>query len=151
MQPECALRAQRHSHAGGSRIGQRTLTLNPLQVDPVAKGWQGLPAQDGKSGQPRAASEAAAPSVELSPGLTLTVDELFNVMRPQNRGRAGSSLVWPSSPTLQAAQGLSVTRAQACNRALIDTFLAATASFIGRSLLPRRTGLARIALVRAAS
>ena len=74
-------------------------------------------------GQLLAAFKAAAPRLGLSPRLVHAVDWLFRFTQPQDWGRGGRPIVWPSASLQQEALGLSPTRAKALNRALIETGL----------------------------
>jgi hypothetical protein len=51
------------------------------------------------------------------------IDWLFKFTQPQDWGRGGHPIVWPSSSTQQDALGLSATRVKALNRALIEAGL----------------------------
>ena len=74
-------------------------------------------------GQVLAAFKAAAPRLGLSPRLVHAVDWLFRFTQPQDWGRGGRPIVWPSASLQQEALGLSPTRAKALNRALIEAGL----------------------------
>ena len=71
-------------------------------------------------GQLLAAFKAAAPRLGLSPRLVHAVDWLFRFTQPQDWGRGGRPIVWPSASMQQEALGLSPTQAKAINRALIE-------------------------------
>jgi replication initiation protein RepC len=71
-------------------------------------------------GQLLAAFKAAAPRLGLSPRLVHAVDWLFRFTQPQDWGRGGRPIVWPSAATQQDALGLSESRVKALNRALIE-------------------------------
>jgi replication initiation protein RepC len=119
MTIESALEAQRERHAG-TPTGFRRLTPGLLRVDRVAEGFAGLPDGVTVPGQLLAAFKAAAPRLGLSPNLVHAVDWLFRFTQPQDWGRAGRPIVWPSAETQQVALGLSPTRTKAINRALIE-------------------------------
>jgi replication initiation protein RepC len=74
-------------------------------------------------GQLLAALKAAAPRLGLSPRLVHAVDWLFRFTQPQDWGRGGRPIVWPSASMQQEALGLSATRMKAINRALIEAGL----------------------------
>ena len=74
-------------------------------------------------GQLLAAFKAAAPRLGLSPRLVHAVDWLFRFTQPQDWGRGGRPIVWPSASMQQEALGLSATRVKAINRALIEAGL----------------------------
>jgi replication initiation protein RepC len=122
MQTECALGAQRGSYAGGP-TGFRRLTASLLQADRAAEAFDGLPDGVTVHGQLLAAFKAAAPRLGLSPRLVHAIDWLFKFTQPQDWGRGGRPIVWPSASTQQDALGLSTTRVKALNRALIDAGL----------------------------
>jgi replication initiation protein RepC len=71
-------------------------------------------------GQLLATFKAAAPRLGLSPRLVHAVDWLFRFTQPQDWGRGGRPIVWPSASMQQEALGLSPTRVKAINRALIE-------------------------------
>ena len=119
MTIESALEAQRGRHAG-TPTGFRRLTPGLLKVDRVAESFAGLPDGVTVPGQLLAAFKAAAPRLGLSPNLVHAVDWLFRFTQPQDWGRAGRPIVWPSADTQQVALGLSPTRTKAINRALIE-------------------------------
>ena len=58
-------------------------------------------------GQLLAAFKAAAPRLGLSPRLVHAVDWLFRFTQPQDWGRGGRPIVWPSASLQQEALGLS--------------------------------------------
>ena len=107
----------------GSPTGFRRLTPSLLQADRTAEGFDGLPDGVTVPGQLLAAFKAAAPRLGLSPRLVHAVDWLFRFTQPQDWGRGGRPIVWPSASLQQEALGLSPTRAKALNRALIETGL----------------------------
>jgi hypothetical protein len=51
------------------------------------------------------------------------VDWLFRFTQPQDWGRGGRPIAWPSASLQQEALGLSATRVEAINRALIEAGL----------------------------
>ena len=103
--------------------GFRRLTPSLLQADRTAEGFDGLPDGVTVPGQLLAAFKAAAPRLGLSPRLVHAVDWLFRFTQPQDWGRGGRPIVWPSASMQQEALGLSPTRAKAINRALIEAGL----------------------------
>ena len=64
-------------------------------------------------GQVLAAFKAAAPRLGLSPRLVHAIDWLFKFTQPQDWGRGGRPIVWPSASMQQDALGLSATRVKA--------------------------------------
>jgi replication initiation protein RepC len=71
-------------------------------------------------GQLLAAFKAASPRLGLSPRLVHAVDWLFRFTQPQDWGRGGRPIVWPSASMQQEALGLSPSQVKAINRALIE-------------------------------
>ena len=122
MQTECALGAQRGSFAGVP-TGFRRLTPSLLQVDRAAHAFDGLPEGVTVPGQVLAALKAAAPRLGLAPRLVHAIDWLFKFTQPQDWGRGGRPIVWPSSSMQQEALGLSASQVKATNRALIEAGL----------------------------
>ena len=119
MTMESAREAQGRGYAGGP-TGFRRLTPSLLRADRTAKGFDGLPEGVTVPGQLLAAFKAAAPRLGLSPRLVHAVDWLFRFTQPQDWGRGGRPIVWPSAATQQDALGLSESRVKALNRALIE-------------------------------
>jgi len=119
MTQESALWAPGERHAG-SPTGFRRLTPGLLKVDRTAESFSGLPNGVTMHGQLLAAFKGAAPSLGLSPRLVHAIDWLFRFTMPQDWGRGGRPIVWPSASTEQEALGLSPTRTKAINRALIE-------------------------------
>ncbi len=122
MQTESALRAPGESYAG-TPTGFRRLTQGLLAADRKASGYDGLPDGVTLHGQLLAAFKAAAPSLGLSLRLVHAVDWLFRFTQPQDWGRGGRPIVWPSASLQQDAFGLSATRVKALNRELIEAGL----------------------------
>ena len=122
MTMESAREAPGEGYAG-SPTGFRRLTPSLLQADRTAEGFDGLPDGVTMPGQVLAAFKAAAPRLGLSPRLVHAVDWLFRFTQPQDWGRGGRPIVWPSASLQQEALGLSPTQAKALNRALIETGL----------------------------
>jgi replication initiation protein RepC len=91
-----------------------------LRADRTAAAFDGLPDGVTVPGQLLAAFKAAAPRLGLSPRLVHAVDWLFRFTQPQDWGRGGRPVVWPSASMQQEALGLSATRVKAMNRALIE-------------------------------
>ena len=122
MTMESAPEAPGGSYAGGP-TGFRRLTPSLLRADRAAAGFDGLPEGVSTPGQLLAAFKAAAPRLGLSPRLVHAVDWLFRFTQPQDWGRGGRPIVWPSAATQQEALGLSESRVKALNRALIEVGL----------------------------
>jgi replication initiation protein RepC len=122
MAKESALEAQ-GGRCAGSPTGFRRLTPGLLSADRMAEGFAGMPDGVTVPGQLLAAFKAAAPRLGLSPRLVHAVDWLFRFTQPQDWGRGGRPIVWPSAETQQLALGLSPTRTKAANRALIEAGL----------------------------
>src|SRR5271169_338962 len=122
MTMESAPEAQGGGYAGGP-TGFRRLTRSLLRADRTAEGFTGLPEGVTMPGQLLAAFKAAAPRLGLSPRLVHAVDWLFRFTQPQDWGRGGRPIVWPSASTQEEALSLSPTRAKAINRALIEAGL----------------------------
>jgi len=117
-----AREAQGEGHAG-SPTGFRRLTPSLLRADRTAGDFDGLPDDVTAPGQLLAAFKAAAPRLGLSPRLVHAVDWLFRFTQPQDWGRGGRPIVWPSASLQQEALGLSPTQVKAINRALIEAEL----------------------------
>jgi len=122
MAKESALEAPGGSYAGHP-TGFRRLTPGLLQADRTAESFAGLPDGVTMHGQLLAALKAAAPRLGLSPRMVHAVDWLFRFTQPQDWGRGGRPIVWPSASVQQEALGVSATRAKAINRALIEAGL----------------------------
>jgi replication initiation protein RepC len=122
MQTESALGAPGESYAGAP-TGFRRLTPSLLQVDRAADAFDGLPDGVTVHGQLLAALKAAAPSLGLALRHVHAIDWLFKFTQPQDWGRGGRPIVWPSASLQQDAFGLSATRVKALNRALIEAGL----------------------------
>lgn len=122
MTMESALEASGTRFAG-SPTGFRRLTPGLLRVDHTAEAFAGLPEHVTNHGQLLAAFKAAAPWLGLSPRLVHAVDWLFRFTMPQDWGRGGRPIVWPSASLQQEALGLSATQVKAINRALIEAGL----------------------------
>src|ERR1700722_8702492 len=116
-----------HAAPGGSYAGPptgfRRLTPGLLKADRTAESFAGMPDGVTMHGQLLAAFKAAAPRLGLSPRLVHAVDWLFRFTQPQDWGRGGRPIVWPSAAMQQEALGLSATRVKAINRALIEAGL----------------------------
>ncbi len=102
-----------------SPTGFRRLTPELLHADRAAEAFAGLPEGVSTPGQLLAAFKAAAPRLGLSPRLVHAVDWLFRFTQPQDWGREGRPIVWPSAAVQQEALGLSESRVKMANRALI--------------------------------
>jgi replication initiation protein RepC len=122
MTMESAREAQGGGYAGGP-TGFRRLTPSLLRADRTAEDFGGLPDDVTVPGQLLAAFKAAAPRLGLSPRLVHAVDWLFRFTQPQDWGRGGRPIVWPSASLQQEALGLSPTQVKAINRALIEAGL----------------------------
>ena len=108
MTMESALEAPGGGFAG-SPTGFRRLTPGLLKVDRMAESFAGLPDGVTMHGQLLAAFKAAAPRLGLSPRLVHAIDWLFRFTKPQDWGRGGRPIVWPSASVQQEALGLSAT------------------------------------------
>jgi replication initiation protein RepC len=122
MTMESAREARGEGCAGGP-TGFRRLTPSLLRADRTAEDFDGLPDDLTAPGQVLAAFKAAAPRLGLSPRLVHAVDWLFRFTQPQDWGRGGRPIVWPSASLQQEALGLSPTQVKAINRALIEAEL----------------------------
>ena len=122
MVKDSALEAPGERRAGHP-TGFRRLTPGLLKADRTAEGFAGLPDGVTMHGQLLAAFKAAAPRLGLSPRLVHAVDWLFRFTQPQDWGRGGRPIVWPSALMQQEALGLSPTQVKAINRALIEAGL----------------------------
>jgi replication initiation protein RepC len=94
-----------------------------LRVDRAAEAFDGLPSGVSVHGQLLAAFKAGAPRIGLGPRLVHAIDWLFRFTQPQDWGRGGRPIVWPSALMQREALGLSETRVKALNRALIEAGL----------------------------
>src|SRR5271165_5967394 len=124
MTMESAREARGEGRAGAP-TGFRRLTPSLLRADRAAAGFDGLPDGVSVPGQLLAAFKAAAPRLGLPPRLVHAVDWLFRFTMPQDWGRGGRPIVWPSASMQQEALGLSPSRVKAVNRALIEAGLIA--------------------------
>ena len=122
MAKENALEASGESCAG-SPTGFRRLTPSLLRADHAAEGFNGLPDGVTMPGQLLAALKSAASRLGLSPRLVHAVDWLFRFTQPQDWGRGGRPIVWPSASLQQEAFGLSPSQVKAVNRQLIEAGL----------------------------
>jgi replication initiation protein RepC len=100
--------------------GFRRLTPGLIKVDRIAEGFSGLPEGVTVHGQLLAAFKAAAPRLGLATRLVHAVDWLFRFTQPQDWGRGGRPIVWPSALLQQEALGVSETQAKRVNRYLIE-------------------------------
>jgi len=119
MATESAREAQGEGYAGAP-TGFRRLTPSLLRADRTAEGFDGLPEGVEAPGQLLAAFKAAAARLGLSPRLVHAVDWLFRFTQPQDWGRGGRPIVWPSAGMQQDSLGLSPSQTKALNRALIE-------------------------------
>jgi Replication protein C N-terminal domain len=101
-------REARGEGCAGAPTGFRRLTPSLLRADRTAAGFDGLPDGVTVPGQLLAAFKAAAPRLGLSPRLVHAVDWLFRFTQPQDWGRGGRPIVWPSASMQQEALGLSI-------------------------------------------
>jgi replication initiation protein RepC len=104
----------------GVPTGLRRLTPSLLHADRTAESFAGLPDGVSAPGQLLAAFKAAAPRLGLSPRLVHALDWLFRFTQPQDWGRGGRPIVWPSAAMQREALGLSASQVKAINRALIE-------------------------------
>jgi replication initiation protein RepC len=133
---------------GGTRAGRptgfRRLTPALLQADRLAESFAGLPEGVTVPGQLLAAFKAGAPCLGLSPRLVNGVDWLFRFTQPQDWGRGGRPIVWPSAALQREALGLSATQVKAINRALIKAGLVTMKDSPNGKRYGRRDGQKRI-------
>jgi len=118
-----AMESAREAHGegcAGAPTGFRRLTPSLLRADRTAESFDGLPDGVTVPGQLLAAFKAAAARLGLSPRLVHAVDWLFRFTQPQDWGRGGRPIVWPSASLQQEALGLSESRVKALTRALIE-------------------------------
>jgi len=85
----------------------------------------GLPEGVSTPGQLLAALKAAASRLGIAPRLVHAIDWLFRFTQPQDWGRGGRPVVWPSASMQQEALGLSPTQVKETNRRLIELGLVA--------------------------
>jgi replication initiation protein RepC len=138
-----ALDAHRERIAGHP-TGFRRLTPGGLNVDRMAEGFAGLPEGVTVPGQVLAALKAAAPRLGLPMRLVHAVDWLFRFTQPQDWGRGGRPMVWPSAELQRQALGLSATQAKAVNRQLIEAGLVSMRDSPNGKRYGRRDGQGRI-------
>ena len=143
MTQESARRAPGGVHAGRP-TGFRRLTPGLLQADRTAEGFSGLPEGVAVPGQLLAALKAAAPRLGLAPRLVHAIDWLFRFTQPQDWGRGGRPIVWPSASMQQEALGLSESRVKMLNRALIESGLITMKDSPNGKRYGRRDGQKRI-------
>ena len=105
--------------------GFRRMTPGLLKADRTADGFAGLPEGVSTPGQLLAALKAAAPRLGIAPRLVHAVDWLFRFTQPQDWGRGGRPVVWPSASMQQEALGLSPTQVKETTRRLIELGLVA--------------------------
>jgi len=122
MATENAQEARGESYASVP-TGFRRLTPSLLKAERTAEGFDGLPEGVEVPGQLLAAFKAAAARLGLSPRLVHAVDWLFRFTQPQDWGKGGRPIVWPSASLQQEALGLSESRVKALTRALIEAGL----------------------------
>jgi replication initiation protein RepC len=122
MAMESAPEAQRDSFVP-TPTGLRRLTPSLLKADRTAESFAGLPDGVTVHGQLLAAFKAAAPRLGVSARLVHAVDWLFRFIQPQDWGRGGRPIVWPSASMQADALGLSGTQVKAINRQLIEAGL----------------------------
>ena len=102
MTQESAQRAPGGACAGRP-TGFRRLTPGLLRADRAAEGFCGLPEGVSLPGQLLAALKAAAPRLGLAPRLVHAIDWLFRFTQPQDWGRGGRPIVWPSASMQERA------------------------------------------------
>src|SRR3954465_2503980 len=122
MAKESALEVLGERRAGHP-TGLRRLTPGLLGADQTAARFDGLPDGVTVPGQLLGAFKAAAPRLGLSLRIVHAIDWLFRFTQPQDWGRGGRPIVWPSASMQQEALSLSPTRVKALNRALIEAGL----------------------------
>src|ERR1700741_3220441 len=113
-----AMESAREAHGEGcpsAPIGFRRLTPSLLRADRTAQSFDGLPEGVEAPGQLLAAFKAAAARLGLSPRLVHAVDWLFRFTQPQDWGRGGHPIVWPSAAMQQGALGLSEKQTKRVN------------------------------------
>jgi len=118
-----ATESAREAHGegcAGAPTGFRRLTPSLLRADRTAEAFDGLPDGVTVPGQLLAAFKAAAPRLGLAPRLVHAVDWLFRFTQPQDWGRGGRPIVWPSAGMQQDSLDLSPSQTKALNRALIE-------------------------------
>src|SRR5271170_1728676 len=123
-QENSAEEAPRRSFAHAP-TGFRRMTPGLLKADRTAEGFAGLPEGVSTPGQLLAAFKAAAPRLGIAPRLVHAIDWLFRFTQPQDWGRGGRPVVWPSASMQQEALGLSPTQVKEINRRLIELGLVA--------------------------
>src|SRR3954454_8239606 len=122
MAEESVLEALGERRAGHP-TGLRRVTPGSLAAGQTAAQFDGLPDGVTVPGQLLAAFKAAATRLGLSLRIVHAIDWLFRFTQPQDWGRGGRPIVWPSAAMQQEALGLSATRIKALNRALIEAGL----------------------------
>jgi replication initiation protein RepC len=118
-----SMESAREAQGGGratAPTGFRRLTPSLLRADRTAESFDGLPDGVTVPGQLLAAFKAAAPRLGLSPRLVHAVDWLFRFTQPQDWGRGGRPIVWPSAAMQREALSLSPSQVKAINRMLIE-------------------------------
>ena len=138
-----ALSAQRGNFAGRP-TGFRRLTPNLLKADRAAEGFAGLPDGVTMQGQLLAAFKGAAPSLGLAPRLVHAIDWLFRFTQPQDWGRGGRPIVWPSARLQQSELGLGASQVKALNRQLVEAGLVAMKDSPNGKRYGRRDAAGRI-------
>src|SRR5690348_1814167 len=122
MTTKSAHAAQGESCAG-TPTGFRRLTPNLLATDRAARAFDGLPGGVSLHGQLLGAFKAAAPRLGLGPRLVHAIDWLFRFTQPQDWGRGGRPIVWPSAAMQAQELDLSPSQVKAINRQLIEAGL----------------------------
>ncbi|MFL5281077.1 MAG: plasmid replication protein RepC [Rhodopila sp.] len=120
------------------------MTPGLLAADQVAARFDGKPEGVTVPGQLLGAFKAAAPRLGLSLTLVHVIDWLFRFTQPQDWGRGGHPIVWPSAAMQQEALGLSPTRVKALNRALIEAGLVVMRDSPNGKRYGKRDGKGRI-------
>ena len=143
MTMESAQEASGGRHAGAP-TGFRRLTPGLLKTGRTAERFDGLPDGVTMHGQLLAALKAAAPRLGLSLRLVHAIDWLFRFTMPQDWGRGGRPIVWPSASLQREALGLSATQVKEINRALIEAGLIAMKDSPNGKRYGRRDGRGQI-------
>jgi replication initiation protein RepC len=144
MDTENRAQSAHGERVAGYPTGFRRLTFGGLNVDRLAEGFAGLPDGVTVPGQLLAALKAAAPRLGLPMRLVHAVDWLFRFTQPQDWGRGGRPIVWPSAELERQALGLSGTQAKAINRQLIEAGLVSMRDSPNGKRYGRRDGQGKI-------
>jgi replication initiation protein RepC len=115
----CALGAPQRRFARPPS-GFRRWSPELLRTERTADAFAGLPEGATVPGQLLAAFKSAAPVLGISPRLVHALDWLFRFTQPQDWGRGGRPIVWPSARMQQELLGLSPAQVKVINRRLIE-------------------------------